>query len=139
MRLAAFVELDVTTCYPLLLRLFDSRARQKIPGSDFKVCLFLIESFVVRRAICAVPTNSLGKMFIQWSKGYREPGAVSWLGTKMAAGSGNARWPNDTAFKTAFQTSEQYGRKATNYKARVDLTRNAAELYTEVIPTSLSP
>lgn len=122
-RLTAFVELDVTTCYPLLLRLFDSRARQAIADTDFKVCLSLIESFVVRRAICAVPTNSLGKMFIQWSKDYRETGVVSWLGTKMAAGSGNARWPNDTAFKTAFQTSEQYGRKATRH-VLISLERN---------------
>jgi len=98
-RLTAFVELDVTTCYPLLLRLFDSRSRQAIADVDFKTCLFLIESFVVRRSICAVPTNSLGKMFTQWSKDYRDTEVVNWLGTKMAKGSGNARWPSITVLK----------------------------------------
>ncbi len=146
-RLAAFVELDVTTGYPLLLRLFDSRARQTISDGDFKVCLFLIESFVVRRAICTVPTNSLGKMFTQWSKDYRETDVVNWLGARMAAGSGNARWPNDTAFKTAFQTSEQYGRKATrhvlvsleisfDHKEPADLGNATIE---HVMPQELSP
>jgi uncharacterized protein with ParB-like and HNH nuclease domain len=145
-RLTAFVELDVTTCYPLLLRLFDSRARQAIADADFKMCLSLIESLVVRRSICAVPTNSLGKMFIQWSKDYQETDVVSWLGTKMAAGSGNARWPNDTAFKTAFETSEQYGRKATrhvlislersfDHKEPADLTNATIE---HVMPQELS-
>lgn len=114
-RLAAFSELDVTTGYPLLLRLFDSRSRQTITETDFKTCLFLIESFVVRRAICAVPTNSLGKMFTQWSKDYREVEIVKWLHGKLSSGSGNARWPIDSAFKAAFQLTEQYGRKATRH------------------------
>jgi hypothetical protein len=114
-RLAAFVEMDVTTGYPLLLRLFDSRSRQTVSHSDFKACLHLIESFVVRRAICAVPTNSLGKMFMQWSKDYRETDVVGWLTARIAAGSGNARWPNDNAFQSAFETSNQYGRKATRH------------------------
>lgn len=122
-RRTAFVELDVTTCYPLLLRLFDSRERSAITESDLKSCLALIESFVVRRAICAVPTNSLGKMFTQWSKDYRETDVVNWLGMKMAAGSGNARWPNDTAFKAAFQTADQYKKKATRH-VLVSLERN---------------
>lgn len=145
-RLAAFVELDVTTGYPFL-RLFDSRARQTISDDDFKKCLFLIESFVVRRAICAIPTNSLGKMFTQWSKDFREHDVVNWLGAKMAAGSGNARWPNDVAFKTAFQTSDQYGRKATrhvltslerafDHKEPVDLANATIE---HLMPQELSP
>jgi uncharacterized protein with ParB-like and HNH nuclease domain len=146
-RLAAFVELDVTTGYPLLLRLFDSRDRQTITDGDLKKCLFLIESFVVRRAICAVPTNSLGKMFLQWSKDYRETGVVTWLHGKLSAGSGNARWPTDTMFKTAFETSEQYGRKATRHvltcleknfghKEIVKLENTTIE---HVMPQDLSP
>ena len=114
-RLSAFGELDVTTGYPLLLRLFDSESRGAITEADFKKCLFLIESFVVRRVICAIPTNSLGKMFTQWSKDYKEADVVQWLHTKLSSGSGNARWPVDSAFKTAFHTAEQYGRKATRH------------------------
>jgi hypothetical protein len=60
---------------------------------------------------------------MQWSKDYREADVLNWLGTKMATGSGNARWPNDTAFKAPFQTSEQYGRKATRH-VLVSLERN---------------
>ena len=146
-RLLAFGELDVTTGYPLLLRLFDSRSRKTITEVDFKMCLFLIESFVVRRAICAVPTNSLGKMFTQWSKDYREVEIVKWLHGKLSAGSGNARWPTDSAFKTAFQLSEQYGRKATRHvltsleknfghKEAVNLETATIE---HVMPQELSP
>ncbi len=114
-RLAAFAELDVTTCYPLLLRLFSSNVNQTISDENLEQCLHLIESFVVRRAVCAVPPNALGRMFTQWSKDYRETDVVRWLGLKMAGGSGNARWPNDSAFKADFQTREQYGRKSTKH------------------------
>lgn len=114
-RLVAFNELDVTTCYPLLLRLFASHSNHTISNDDLERCLHLIESFVVRRAVCAVPTNSLGKLFIQWSKDYREKDVVRWLGLRMASGSGNSRWPNDAQFKADFQTKEQYGRKATKH------------------------
>jgi hypothetical protein len=114
-RLTAFNELDVTTCYPFLLRLFASHANQAFSDDDLEQCLHLIESFVVRRAVCAVPTNSLGKLFMQWSKDYRESDIVRWLGLKMAAGTGNSRWPSDAQFKADFQAREQYGRKATKH------------------------
>ena len=63
----------------------------------------------------ALYTNSLGKLFTQWGKDYREVDIVRWLGLKMGAGSGNSRWPNDAQFKADLQTREQYGRKATKH------------------------
>jgi len=146
-RLVAFNELDVTTCYPLLLRLFASHTKQAISDDDLEMCLHLIESFVVRRAVCAVPTNTLRKLFIQWSKDYREKEVVRWLGLRMAAGSGNSRWPNDSQFKADFQTKEQYGRKATkhvlasleasfDHKEPADLTNATIE---HLMPQELTP
>jgi hypothetical protein len=55
--LEAIVHLDVTTCYPFLLRLFDARAAGECPVDDLIQCLQLIESFTVRRLVCGVPTN----------------------------------------------------------------------------------
>jgi hypothetical protein len=42
--LMAFNELDVTTCYPLLLRLFASHVNQAISENDLEQCLHLITS-----------------------------------------------------------------------------------------------
>src|SRR5207248_7748031 len=104
-----------TTCYPLLLRLFDSLSLQAISPADLKTCLAVIESFVVRRAVCGVPTNSLAKMFTQWSKDYPASNIVSWMTTSVAAGTRNARWPGNVEFKAAFQTAPQYGKKAARH------------------------
>ena len=115
-RLNAFVDLKVTTCYPLLLHLFDSRAKRNISDKDFKTCLILIESFVVRRAVCEIPTNTLSTIFMQLSKDYRDDtNVVEWLGTRMASNTGTARWPNDSTFRISFENSEQYGKKATRH------------------------
>ena len=46
---------DITTVYPLVLRLW---ALDTLSGQDKKACLKLILSFVVRRGICNLPTRS---------------------------------------------------------------------------------
>jgi uncharacterized protein with ParB-like and HNH nuclease domain len=114
-RLRAFTDLDVTTCYPLLLRLFDSLSKQAISPGDLKACLRIIESFVVRRAVCGVPTNSLAKMFTQWSKDYPAVEIVGRLSSAMADGARNARWPGDSEFKVSFQTAPQYGKNVARH------------------------
>jgi hypothetical protein len=51
-RLKNLSQLDVTTSYPLLLRLFDARRLGKLQDEEFERCIELIEAFVVRRAVC---------------------------------------------------------------------------------------
>ncbi|HEY5504598.1 MAG TPA: DUF262 domain-containing protein, partial [Sedimentisphaerales bacterium] len=58
-------ELDVTTSYPLLLRLMGARSEGEMTDDDLVKCLDLVESFVVRRAVCNVATNALNKLFLQ--------------------------------------------------------------------------
>jgi uncharacterized protein with ParB-like and HNH nuclease domain len=108
-------ELKVTTSYPLLLRLFDARQAEHLSDADLEKCLGLIESFVVRRAVCGVPTKSLNKLFIQWSKNFPNTDHVQWLHRSLSAGSGNSRFPKDTEFATAFMTQPQYGRASTHF------------------------
>ena len=48
LRLEHVKELEVTTSYPLLLRLFDAREQQLLSSDDLDICLGLVESFVVQ-------------------------------------------------------------------------------------------
>jgi uncharacterized protein with ParB-like and HNH nuclease domain len=112
-RLEMLRDLEVTTCYPLLLRLFDLADRSVLTESEFDRSLGLLESFVTRRAICGVPTNSLGKLFLQWTRALPNEGVVSFLWKSMAEGEGNRRWPTDGEFEKAFMESSQYTRKST--------------------------
>jgi uncharacterized protein with ParB-like and HNH nuclease domain len=102
-RLEMLRDLDVTTCYPLLLRLFDSVDRGAMSETEFQKCLDLLESFVVRRAVCGVPTNSLGRLFLQWTKALPPDGVAGFLWKSMSEGEGNRRWPTDEDFEKSFR------------------------------------
>jgi len=114
-RLENIKALEVTTSYPLLLRLMDSRANGSLSVEDLEACLGMIEAFVVRRAVCGVPTNALNKLFLQWTKNYPDVERVAWLHASLSAGGGGRRFPSDDEFGAAFTRQPQYGRGATRF------------------------
>lgn len=145
-RLANIKELEVTTSYPLLLRLMHARQLGHLAPEELECCLSLVESFVVRRAVCAVPTNALNKLFLQWVRNFPEDQHAEWLHNIMSAGAGGRRFPTDAEFADAFKNRAQYGRGATRYilcrledsfahKEKVDLTSATIE---HVLPQTLS-
>ncbi len=114
-RLDNIRQLEVTTSYPLLLRLLQARDVGIISNEELEHCLGLVESFVVRRAVCAVPTNALNKLFLQWTRNFPSHKIDTWLHTQMSSGSGGRRFPSDTEFSDAFKNQPQYGRGATRF------------------------
>ena len=55
--------LKVEVAYPFLMRVYFDYANKIINKNEFKEVLKLTESYVFRRAICDIPTNSLNKTF----------------------------------------------------------------------------
>jgi len=56
-------QLDVKVAYPFLLRIYDDYENGAITKKEFLTVLTYIESYVFRRSICGVPTNSLNNTF----------------------------------------------------------------------------
>ena len=56
-------ELKVDVAYPFLLELYDDFANERLGSTDFEAAVRLVEAYVFRRAVCAIPTNSLNKTF----------------------------------------------------------------------------
>jgi hypothetical protein len=146
-RLEHIKSLNVTTSYPLLLRLFGARTDGTLSDSDLEKCLGLVESFFIRRAVCVVPTNQLNKLFLQWAKNFPETDHVVWLHTAMSSGGGGRRFPADAEFEEAFKNQPQYGRGSTRFilcqleesfehKEPVDLSEATIE---HVLPQTLTP
>jgi uncharacterized protein with ParB-like and HNH nuclease domain len=146
-RLENIQALKVTTSYPLLLRLFDARQTQKFNDIELEKCLGLIESYIVRRAVCGVPTNTLNKLFIQWAKSFPEADHSKWLHDAMASGTGGRRFPKDVEFAEAFLNHSQYRRGTTRFilcsleksfrhRETVNLSTATIE---HILPQSLSP
>ena len=148
-RLNNIQSLKVTTSYPLLLRFFDDRQNNKLSDIDLEKCLGLIESYIVRRTVCGVPTNTLNKLFIQWARNFPSTSHVQWLHDVMSSGSGGRRFPKDAEFTEAFLKQPQYGRSTTrfilcrleksfNNKEMVDLAQTAITIE-HILPQTPSP
>lgn len=60
--------LKVDVSYPFLLELYRDYASGVLAKDDFVEIARLIESYVFRRAICAIPTNSHNKTFATFAK-----------------------------------------------------------------------
>ena len=62
-------ELKVDVAYPLLLELYDDYAQKKLlTAEELERAVRLIESYVLRRVICDIPTNPLNKTFASFGK-----------------------------------------------------------------------
>ena len=61
-RLERIRRLKVTVAYPFLLRIFDAAGSGQLTREQVLETLDVLESFVIRRSICSVPTNQLRRM-----------------------------------------------------------------------------
>lgn len=136
-------QLKVTTSYPLLLRLFDACQTGHLSDFELEKCLRLVESFIIRRAVCKVPTNSLNKLFIQLAKNFPDADHTLWLQRFLSS---SRRFPKDAEFNTVFINQPQYGSNTTrfilcrleksfNHKETVDLSTATIE---HILPQTLT-
>lgn len=109
-RLRGIQELDSTVAYPLLMRLYRGWQRETISLDDLVHCLDILESYFVRRLVCAVPTNGLNKMTLELCSSMSEENAAVWLRDRLLQSSGGRRWPTDQEFTEALVTQRLYPR-----------------------------
>ena len=99
-KLARLKRWEIATANPFILKLLLALDQGAYSREDVAVCLEVIESFAVRRAVCAVPTNQLKRIFFNLAKDLPESGNVAeWMSTTLADGASGRRWPKDDEFK----------------------------------------
>ncbi|MGA5383501.1 GmrSD restriction endonuclease domain-containing protein [Streptomyces pseudogriseolus] len=102
---------QASATYPALMLLFDRRERGELDSAGMVRALAYIESFLVRRMICRVPTNNLNRIF-QAVPG-QLPGDVPVAeGLHRLLSSENRFWPDDAELRQKIRTAPfyQYGR-----------------------------
>ena len=65
-------EMKANVTYPFLLELYDDYANGVFSAAEFASAVRLVEAYVFRRAICAIPTNSLNKTFATFGKALKK-------------------------------------------------------------------
>ena len=109
-RLGRIQRWELNTSHPLLLKLYDLYVGEKIDVSEFCGCLVDVESFVVRRTICGVPTNQLKRHFIMLTKTLVEKAPRKGLAIALMSGQYGRRWPKDDEFEASWKKYRAYTR-----------------------------
>jgi hypothetical protein len=99
---------EVATANTFLLKLLEAYSREKVSTIEVADCLAIIESFVVRRTVCAVPTNQLKRIFLSLAKAMPESNVPEWLCETLASGGSGRRWPKDEELKDEIMRYRAY-------------------------------
>lgn len=102
------VTLRVETSFPLLLEMYQDYKEGLLSVTDFENCLRLIESYVYRRYACDLPTNSLDKIFLTFSKSLNKREYVRSFNRILASFDSIRRFPSDQEFHEKIQLKELY-------------------------------
>ena len=105
-----FRRLDFGSVYPLLLALYEDYEDGQFALSEFVASMGILLSFILRRMVVGVPSNSLSGLFIASCKSKPVTETPSaWLSTSLARESKNRRWPTDTEFEDRWVRAGVYG------------------------------
>ena len=115
-RLDRIRRLKVTVAFPFLLRVFDAFDKNLLGFGQLIETLDLLESFLIRRSICNLPTNQLRRMLppVFDAAGGACPGFVDGLREQL----GGRRCPDDETFATALATETLYSSAEKNVRLK---------------------
>ncbi len=100
--LGFLVDLEMDVIYPLLLELYSDYSDGVLSKADFIPIIALIESYICRRAVCGLGTNSLNKVFPSFTKHIQKDEYFKSLKAHFGSLNGGQRFPNDDEFKNLF-------------------------------------
>ena len=103
-------ELKVDVAYPFLLELYQNYSTGLLARDEFLEAVRLIEAYVFRRAICAIPTNSLNKTFATFTKALKKDRYLESIKAHFLLMPSYRRFPTDDEFKRDIQTRDLYRR-----------------------------
>ncbi|AKB57811.1 GmrSD restriction endonuclease domain-containing protein [Methanosarcina barkeri] len=111
-------ELRVDVAYPFLLELYHDYATGMLSREDFVAAVRLIESYVFRRAICSIPTNSMNKTFATFSRYLKKDHYLKSIQVHFFQLPSYRRFPNDEEFRRELKIRDLYNFRSRSYWIR---------------------
>lgn len=111
-------ELKVDVAYPFLLELYHDYTTGTLPKAEFVNAVRLVEAYVFRRAICAIPTNSLNKTFATFAKVLKKDRYLESIMAHFLSLPSYRRFPSDEEFRRDLQTRDLYNFRSRSYWLR---------------------
>lgn len=111
-------ELKVDVAYPFLLELYEDYDVGIFSRDDFLQAARLVEGYVFRRAVCAIPTNSMNKTFATFGRVLRKERYLESVKAHLQTLPTYRRFPGDEEFKRELQTRDLYNFPRRSYVLR---------------------
>ena len=100
--------LNVEVVFPLLLGVYEDYTQGQIEKADMIETLRLIESYIFRRAICYIPTNTLNKTFVALIGEVDKDNYIQSLKIAFSQKSFSQRYPRNEEFREGFLSRHIY-------------------------------
>ncbi len=111
-------ELNVDTAYPFMLELYQDYRNDLLSKTDFLEILRLIESYVFRRYVCSIPTNSLNKTFSTFTKTIKKANYLESVAVSFVLMPSYRRFPSDEEFIREIKRRDLYNFRGRSYWLR---------------------
>lgn len=108
-------DLRMEVSYPFLLKVHNDYAKGIISEDDLKQIIRLCISYVFRRSICDIPTNSLNKTFATLKNEIRPDDYVNSIKAFFVMRDDYKEFPNDDKFTAAFVSRDIYNMRSRNF------------------------
>lgn len=109
------LKLKVEVAYPFILPIYNDFTLDIITKEELLSILKLIESYVFRRAICGIPTNSLNKTFATLYKSIQKENYLESAKAAFQMLDSYKRFPDDTEFEREIVAKDVYNFRSRNY------------------------
>ncbi|WP_139541878.1 DUF262 and DUF1524 domain-containing protein [Helicobacter pylori] len=113
--LSFLVDLEMDVIYPLLLELYSDYSDGVLSDQDFIPIIYLTESYICRRAVCGLGTNSLNKVFPFVTKKINKDQYRESIKAHFVYLTEKQRFPNNDEFKKLFITIDFYNFQKREY------------------------
>lgn len=111
-------ELKVDVAYPFLLDVYHDYKQGQLSSDEVLKIVRLVESYVFRRAICAVPTNSLNKTFAGMSRALKKDRYLESVQAAFLMLPSYRRFPSDDEFQRDVKVRDLYNFRSRGYWLR---------------------
>ncbi|MDK2126855.1 GmrSD restriction endonuclease domain-containing protein [Parachitinimonas caeni] len=111
-------ELKVEVSYPFLLDAYNDYKHDRLSAEELAQIVRLVESYVFRRAICAIPTNSMNKTFAGLSRTLKKDRYLESVKAAFLILPSYRRFPNDEEFQREIKLRDLYNFRSRSYWLR---------------------
>jgi len=111
-------ELKVDVAWPFLLELYDDYSQGLLPKEDLLRAVRLVESYIFRRAVCAIPTNSLNKTFATFRRALDKNRYLESIEAHFLLLPSYRRFPRDSEFERELKSRDLYNFRSRSYWLR---------------------